>query len=561
MPTPFDKRILWLHWMGDAVGEATPRKLAQTVKQFSPNAAGIAIKTSDGAFWQGKNDTKKSMAISGPAMIKTWATELAQEGLETHLWCVVRGQNVDAEASIIIQACNVSNVADIRSMILDVEVGPQYFGSQTADVVRRLIRKIRDGIPPHFHLALCFDYRGNHPRDIFIQEWLPSVQSLHPMVYHWEFSSGTSDATPYLDTCFRTLAGYNLPIVPMLQAYDDPISRTPVPPEQIADAGVYAMKKGAAGLTYFRLGTAGAPELRAVARIDIKNIKKVDDPIDPDPIPNPKAFQVVTSALNVRTEPTLEPRTIIAGAQLRFGETVQVDPNSRIQAEDNFWLRHTAGWSAEKSASSQEVFMLPAGSVNTSVAQPAFNFVKSPLDVTVMQWLFYYGNTVYAYNHRALPDHNYIGYSQGLHGGLDLGHPGGVDVRAGVRGKLAYKGTGNSFTPYRVDVAVDGTDYVIIYGHLANKPLNLALGSVVEPDTVLGSVDFGSQHVHLEIRYKKSFIYNPLLFMPDALRNAIITRFPPTGTRSFYTGSNWDKWRTPLDQPVIMIGGPMIGPP
>jgi hypothetical protein len=83
----------------------------------------------------------------------------------------------------------------------------------------------------------------------------------------------------------------------------------------------------------------------------------------------------------------------------------------------------------------------------------------------------------------------------------------------------------------------------------------------VTPDTVVGVVDAGLRHTHIEIRYKNKFIYNPLLFIGDALRDQLIAKFPAKGEQAFYASNGWTKWIMPLDQPVITVGGPVVGPP
>jgi hypothetical protein len=38
-----------------------------------------------------------------------------------------------------------------------------------------------------------------------------------------------------------------------------------------------------------------------------------------------------------------------------------------------------------------------------------------------------------------------------------------------------------------------------------------------------------------------------------------MTKFP-TYSKHFYSDERWNQWLTPLDQPVISRGGPVIGP-
>lgn len=544
MSTPFDKRIIWIHWMGRAVGEDTIEELVRTVKTHSPNVKGIAIKVSDGADWQGKYDDNPNMAINGPDDILRWAKILARNGLQTHLWCVVRGQDVDEEARVIGTAARVRG---IRSMILDVEAGEGYFGGATPDIARRLINKIHNAAPNNLHFALNFDARGTHPQAIFIDEWLPFMDSLHPMVYHWHFSEGTRGPRLYLDEAFRNLEKYNLPIVPMLQAYNDPSSGTRVPEDHIYEAGIYSFQKGAAGISYFRLGTAGPLEFGAISRIDPNNIPPLE------PVGDIREFVVSTHILNVRTEPAIDARTLIPGAQLSLGQRVQVQVDTRTAANGYVWWRHFTGWSAERTLDSSEVYMVD---IDEDVPPPGFIFERMPVDLDAMQWFYYYGNTLFAFLYGR--NHNYHGYSQGLHGGLDFGHPGGIPIFAGVNGTFDYSGSGRAFSPNRVDVVVG--DYLIIYGHVA-KPISLPRGTPVTPDTIVGEMDFGSKHMHLEIRYlNERYILNPLLFMTEAMRTELISLFPPEGDFRFYSSARWQDWLTPLDQPTIVRGGPVIGP-
>jgi hypothetical protein len=83
----------------------------------------------------------------------------------------------------------------------------------------------------------------------------------------------------------------------------------------------------------------------------------------------------------------------------------------------------------------------------------------------------------------------------------------------------------------------------------------------VTPDTVVGRIVFCLKHTHVEIRYQDKLIYNPMLFFADAMRDQLIKKFPPKGEHAFYSSNGWTKWVTHLDQPVITVGGPVVGPP
>ncbi len=663
MATPFDRRILWVHWMGDKVGEKTIEQLAATVKKYSPTADGIVIKTSDGPLWQGVHDTNALMAVRGLQSIQSWVQTLNAYQLETHLWCTLRGRNADAEANLVIQACRVPG---IKSMRLDLNVSDWYASGLSAEVARAEAQKIRAGLGPGIHLAVSFDPRGSQPARVHLDEWAAHVQSLHPRVFHWEYSEGLRGPEEYLDEVFTALAKYNLPIVPILQTFKDPATQNRVPENDIFDAGGYALQKGAPGLSFFRLGEAGPTEFRGVTRIQIdapvtsSTVQPTPAapmppsgaaaPATPVPASEParpvivtpptelKSYVVTTQNLNVRSGPGTEPRLKIAGQQLSQGQVIRVRPDSRvdddgyiwIQLENGWWIaektsdgrevfiaeapaaapaapaaagnvymvitgnlrvrtapaasaseagerlawgaqvavdpasrteadglvwwKHAQGWSAERTVGGSETFMIPYDpNADQRLPETPFKFERLPVGLDVMQWFYYYGNTVYAFNNGRR--WNYDAYAQGLHAGLDFGHPGGATIYAGVTG--IFEGPGRAFGPNRVDVIVG--DYRIVYGHLAD-PASYAKGSEITPDMPVGKIDANLQHLHLEIRHKDTTIINTLAFLTKEMRDGIIAKFPPVGQFGFYQSPRWQKWLTPFDQPTIVLGGPVIGP-
>lgn len=260
MTTPFDGRILLWHWQGAAVVEATVAELAAAVRAQTPNVSGVAVKSSNGQDWQGQRDAKASMAVTGPEALIRWVKELQDCELETHLWCVVHGRDPEAEAARIVTACGVPGV---RSMILDVEAGEGYFGSQPLERVKALMARVREGTD--IHLGLCF-FVDDMPK-LHFEAWLPQVSSLHPMLYHWDLSRASSGPEAYLDDAFCRLRPYGLPIVPLLQTYPEPISGARVPADHIYRAGSYAFQQGAVGISYFRLGAAEPAAFAAISRL------------------------------------------------------------------------------------------------------------------------------------------------------------------------------------------------------------------------------------------------------------------------------------------------------
>jgi len=323
MPTPYDRKIGLIYWTGQSVGENSIEQLAQTIKSQMPNAQAVFVKTADGADWQGKYDKKTQMAINSFNDIAKWVNVLNNFGLEFHAWVVLKGQNVNGEANRVRETCNT---AGVRSLLLDVESGPGYF-SGGADSARDLIQKIRAGIAPEFHLGLNFDARGAHPKHIYIDEWLPHIQSLHPMVYHKDFGIDIGSA---LDNMYAAIGNIGKPIIPMLQAYGG------VNPDDIFNGANKAINDlGCVGVTIYRLGTMGSREYEAIRRITFPTTVTPPPPSDPDP------------------DPTLGGRAII----IRSGDQGYTDgaytPNPNWQT---FTDAH--GWSAKYklTSASQDVY-------------------------------------------------------------------------------------------------------------------------------------------------------------------------------------------------------------
>lgn len=265
-----------------------------------------------------------------------------------------------------------------------------------------------------------------------------------------------------------------------------------------------------------------------------------------------RTFRVIDGPVRVRDHPTLEPRALIKDKNLRTGQDVDVDADSRTEAEGYVWWQHKDGWSVERGLHSPEVFMID----KKLMLDPGDLFERLPLAIDQVRWTQYYGNTTFAFAEGQA--HGYDNYSQGLHGGIDLGNPGEVPVCAGIRADLnpicTYVGDQRAFRPNRVDVEVG--PFKVVFGHLIRPDFTLQ-NKAVAPDTVLGFVGAPERHLHLEIRNKsETRIMNPFNFLPDALRDLLLQRFPADEDYQ----PNHGQWETPLDQPEIIVGGKVIGP-
>ncbi|MGQ9887409.1 MAG: peptidoglycan DD-metalloendopeptidase family protein [Aggregatilineales bacterium] len=250
-PTPYDGKVAVWHWRGDIVPEATIDELARNLRQAVPHVGAVFVKTSDytprsGARWQGFWDTKRALAIDGPASIDRWVETLAKYGLDFHAWCVPRGLDERAETDLIIQACQRPGV---KSMILDVEPYDGFW-SAGREGIRPFMLRIRRELPGRFHIGLAVDPRPQHYRAIFPEEWFPFVQSVHPMAY-WATFRRSPEAV--LAEVYQVWGGYGRTIIPILQADAQPVD--------INTAHVLATQRhGAPGLSWWRLGVIGAAQ-------------------------------------------------------------------------------------------------------------------------------------------------------------------------------------------------------------------------------------------------------------------------------------------------------------
>lgn len=291
----------------------------------------------------------------------------------------------------------------------------------------------------------------------------------------------------------------------------------------------------------------------------------------------------VLQTVRVRSEPSTAAHVQQVGV-LSPGAIITCDVDTLTKAENYYWLQHETGWSAWQSLDGSNVFMeitdeqpastLAPGARPTDVTQlPNYQslIARLPVNLSDTQWFQYFGNNVFAYVNGAA--YGYDAFSQGLHAGLDFGNSNrtGIPVFAGVTGTFYKVETDN---PHNFRVWVKSGDYLIIYQHVTNIRTFMR-GNPITPDTVLAEIEGhdagGFDHLHFEIRYQSKWIINPLVLMPETMVNQITSKYNPqrpnTNFKStpsiyeyFYQAGAWTQWGTPLDQPVLELTGPVIGP-
>ena len=287
-PNLFDGRLALIFWTPRSVFENTIADLADNIRAAAPNVNALCFKTSNGTTWQSTYDsTKPDMTISSVADVRRWSDTLAARGLEPHAWCVLRGQTPAQEADRIAAICLQGG---IRSMLLDLESGSSYFvGDRNAALA--LAVGLRQRVGPDFHLGLIFDARGSHPQLLWVQDvWFPEIDSLHPMVYPYNFGVSAAEA---FQACYAALGSWGKPIYPMIEGYT-PGGYPPYPAADIpVTAAVAVNTYHATGLSIFRYGkglelgdAVNRTELSEVAKITLYDGGPVIS-VPPAPVPPP----------------------------------------------------------------------------------------------------------------------------------------------------------------------------------------------------------------------------------------------------------------------------------
>jgi hypothetical protein len=328
-----------------------------------------------------------------------------------------------------------------------------------------------------------------------------------------------------------------------------------------------------------------APPPAPIAPVGVVSPPPIPAAPPPAPAPGPmpaapattRTFIVGGIPVRVRSIPSASGTLI---RELPPGTVVVVEVNSRTEADGFVWWKHAEGWSVERRADNTGIFLLDPNAAPPAPAPapapavkgaPDLNtlplrgelFQRWPVELAQTEWWQYFGNNAFAFSIWAQGKRWYQ-YAQSLHGGVDFGNSSraGILIYAGVTGTFEFHDR-NFTLPNGLWVKVG--DYTIIYGHCAN-PRQFRKGDPITPDTVMGEMQRpGQEHLHLEIRYKDTWIVNPLVFFPEAMQQAILAKFPPTARNGkwlkyFYEDPSWTRWTTPYDQPVLQRGGPVIGP-
>ncbi|MCZ7547486.1 MAG: peptidoglycan DD-metalloendopeptidase family protein [Anaerolineae bacterium] len=123
-----------------------------------------------------------------------------------------------------------------------------------------MMEKVRAQVPATFHIGLSMDPRPHHKHEIFPDEWMPFVDSLHPQCYWRTFQRPVGAV---IREAFDTWEGYgqeigrDIPIIPALQGNGIP--------EDIEEAVRISVEEyGAVGVSYWRFGVIGPEQFPAI---------------------------------------------------------------------------------------------------------------------------------------------------------------------------------------------------------------------------------------------------------------------------------------------------------
>ncbi len=296
MPTPFDNKILLVAWKTHQFPGVTIADAAKFIREKTPNVAGISIKVLHGQTWMGNTigEVGTPNAITGPDSLRRWVDIFAQHGLEVHIWGVPIGRNISRETD---EYAKAGNIPGIRSVSIDVENGADFWVWKTkAGPGIEFAQQLRQKLPGQ-HLSIIYDYRQTNDFPIFFDPFVPSMDSIQPMVYPhemtfldlpqpgnapWNETRMKANIDERLLVAQQTFASRGKPIIPMLQTHTASNNVKPRPGE-VFHQGKKAFEMGFPGITFYRIGEDGvmgghmnSADYAAIARLTGTTVGEFD---------------------------------------------------------------------------------------------------------------------------------------------------------------------------------------------------------------------------------------------------------------------------------------------
>ncbi|PJF30376.1 MAG: hypothetical protein CUN51_08180 [Candidatus Thermofonsia Clade 1 bacterium] len=327
--TPFANSIALAHLATDSLPDPNAEAFAARLQTNAPNVSALLLWCSNGTAWLGGNG---ALAVRNATDLSRIADALVNTRVRLHAWHGLQGGNLSAEVSQIVQAALANGV---RSVVLDLD--PQRLLLRDSASIRTFMIALRRALPPETRIGVSFDGRPATFSAINLKEWLPFVDSWHPKVWYGDWNGRPA---ALIGQTLSALRQYRKPIVILTQFGHEGDMR---------EAGRAALEpqQGAAGIIFWRLGTASPAQLAAVRGVAMPWL----------------AGYTPTSTLGtlaVRTTAPLRIRAIPSESGEILGQLLPNEPVSvleRLSTPPLEWIRHRRGWSVARNTATGEVYL------------------------------------------------------------------------------------------------------------------------------------------------------------------------------------------------------------
>ncbi len=327
--TPFANSIVLAHHAADSLPDPGAEAFVARLQAAAPNVSALLLWCSEGTTWSGGTG---ALAVRNATDLSRIAEALATARLRLHAWHGLQGANPTAEISQIVQAALANGV---RSVVLDLD--PQRLALRDPRSIRAFMIDLRRALPAETRIGISFDGRPAAFSAVNLMEWLPFVDSWLPKVWYADWGDRPA---ALIGQTLSALRPYRKPIVVLTQFGADGDMR---------EAGRAALEpqQAAAGIGFWRLGTASAEQLAAVRGVAMPWL----------------AGYTPTSTLGTVTVRARTPLRIRAVPNERaevLGQLLPDEPVSvleRLSLPPLEWIRHRRGWSVARNTATGEVYL------------------------------------------------------------------------------------------------------------------------------------------------------------------------------------------------------------
>jgi len=327
--TPFANSVALAHHAADALPDPSAEAFAARLQTVAPNVSALLLWCSEGTAWSGGTG---ALAVRNATDLSRIADALATARVRLHVWHGLQGANLTAEISQIVQATLANGV---RSVVLDLD--PQRLALRDSLSIRTFMIALRRALPAETRIGVSFDGRPAAFGAVNLTEWLPFVDSWHPKVWYADWNGRPA---VLIGQALNALRPYRKPIVVLTQFGADGDMR---------EAGRAALEpqQAAAGIGFWRLGTASAEQLAAVRGVALPWL----------------AGYTPTSTLGtvtVRAGTPLRIRAVPSERGEILGQLLPDEPVSvleRLSLPPLEWIRHRRGWSVARNIATGEIYL------------------------------------------------------------------------------------------------------------------------------------------------------------------------------------------------------------